>query len=196
MEIKKSVFVKSASKLMECPSYDFPEFALIGRSNVGKSSLINFLTNQWWLAKSSKQPWKTVLMNFFLIDDKWSLVDLPWYGYAKAWTFDRVDWMNNLQKLFKRRLNIKRIFVLVDISIEPQDLDLEFMKTLEQENIIFDIIWTKLDKLNQKQLSNNLNLFKNSLDKNLKLDHNMFLTSITKKIWKQEILDYIESIIG
>lgn len=195
MEIKKAVFVKSATKMMEAPNLKLPEFAMIGRSNVWKSTLINMLTN-YPLARASKVPWKTQLMNFFLIDDAWMLVDLPGYGYAKVWVISRRDWMNSLEVYFKRRAYLRLVFVLVDLNIPVQELDLEFMQTLYNENIPFDIIVTKIDKPNQKDFHKNLKSLQEELKLRLPRIPNIFMTSSVKKTGRKEILDYIEEVIN
>ncbi len=195
MIISKAVFVKSASKFEECPISDLPEFAMIGRSNVGKSSLINTLTNNWTLSKTSVKPGKTKLINFFIINNSWHLVDLPWYGYAKSWKSDRAYWIDTTHDYFVKRKCLKKVFVLVDWSISPQKIDIDFIYSMDQEHIPFDIVITKIDKTNQK----NLNLHRRLLEENIKT----FVSSMPKifnisnvsKRWRDELLDYIQNLI-
>lgn len=195
MIISKAVFVKSASKFEECPQSDFLEFAMIGRSNVWKSSLINTLVNNGTLSKTSVKPWKTQLINFFNINDSWTLVDLPWYGYAKSWKSDRAYWIDTTHDYFIRRNTLKKVFVLLDWSIAPQKIDLDFIYSLEEEHISFDIVITKIDKTNQKSLS----LHRRLLEENLKTfvfsKPNIFAISNISKRWRDQLLDYIEEII-
>ena len=195
MIIRKATFVKSASKLEECPQTDFPEFAVIGRSNVGKSSLINMLANINSLVKVSTRPGKTQLINFFLINDERCLVDLPGYGYAKSWREDRGYWIDTTQTFFLERKNLRRVFVLIDGNIPPQKIDLEFMQTLADENILFDIIVTKVDKSNQKELNANALQLKNALQNTLHKIPKIFLSSSNKKTWRDAILDYIQDLM-
>ena len=195
MIIRKATFVKSASKLEECPQTDSPEFAVIGRSNVGKSSLINTLVNINSLVKVSTKPGKTQLINFFLVNDERCLVDLPGYGYAKSWREDRGYWIDMTQTFFLERKNLRRVFVLIDGNIPPQKIDLEFMQTLADENILFDIIVTKIDKSNQKELNANALQLKNALQNTLHKIPKIFLSSSNKKIWREAILDYIQDLM-
>lgn len=155
MQITSADFIKSASKLSECPPAQYPEFALVGRSNVGKSSLINMITQRKQLAKSSVTPGKTQLLNYFLINKTRFLVDLPGYGYAKYSKKQRIDWMDTMQEFLTQRESLKTIFVLIDGSIEPQSIDFEFMQVLKEEQIPFEIVVTKTDKVNQKDLHKN-----------------------------------------
>ncbi len=195
MLISKAVFVKSASKFEECPPSNLPEFAMIWRSNVGKSSLINTLVNNRTLSKISMKPWKTQLINFFLINDSWYLVDLPWYGYAKSWKSDRAYWIDTTHDYFTRREYLKKVFVLIDGSILPQKIDIDFIYSLEEENISFDIVITKIDKTNQK----NLSLYRRALEENLKTfvysKPNIFTISNITKRGRDQLLDYIQTLI-
>jgi GTP-binding protein len=137
MQIISSEFIKSASKLSECPVADYPEFALVGRSNVGKSSLINMITQRRQLAKSSVTPGKTQLLNYFLINKSRYLVDLPGYGYAKYSKAQRIDWMDTMQEYLTKRSSLKIVFLLIDGSIPPQPIDLEFMQLLQEDQDSF-----------------------------------------------------------
>ena len=147
MIIKSSKFIKSSSSTNECPNNNFPEFAFIGRSNVGKSSLINMLTKNKKLAKTSGSPGKTLLINHFLINNIWFLVDLPGYGYAKISKKEKRKIENIIVDYFSNRVNISITFVLIDIRLHPQEIDIEFMNWLSENNISFKIIFTKEDKL-------------------------------------------------
>ena len=160
MIIRNAVFVKSASKLSECPETSFPEIAMIGRSNVGKSSLINMITNHSKLAKVSVMPGKTQLMGFFTINAAWVLVDLPGYGYAKTGFQNRNRWIGITHDYFIGREQLKKVFVLVDGNIPPQKIDLDFIYSLDQKNIPFDIVMTKIDKATQKSFSLHSRLLK------------------------------------
>ena len=195
MIISKAVFVKSASKFEECPKSDLPEFAMIWRSNVWKSSLINTLVNNSTLSKTSVKPWKTQLINFFIINDSWHLVDLPWYGYAKSWKSDRAYWIDTTHDYFIKRISLKKVFVLVDWSILPQKIDIDFIYSLQEENIPFDIVMTKIDKTTQK----NLNLNRRLLEENLKtfisnMPKIFFVSNISKR-WREELLVYIQNFL-
>lgn len=196
MEIKKAEFLVSASKFMECPKLNVPEVALIWRSNVWKSSLINMLTWVNWLAKSSNKPWKTQLLNYFMIDDNWCLVDLPWYWYAKTGVQNKIWWMDMMQRYFTQRRWLKRVFVLIDGNVPPQQIDLEFMSTLQNDQVLFDLIITKIDKVKQKDLNIFLKDLKQELALRIQIDVNVFLISNVKKIWKLELLNYINTLIN
>ena len=195
MIVRKAVFVKSASKPEECPPATFSEFAMIGRSNVWKSSLINTLANNGTLSKTSIKPGKTQLMNFFLVNDERYLVDLPWYWYAVSGAKDRWYWIDTTHSYFLGRTSLKRVFVLVDWSISPQKIDLQFIQTLQEEGIHFDIIVTKIDKVNQKELNKNIQKLKDALDELLPRVPKIFLSSSTKKKWREDILNYIQDLM-
>lgn len=193
MNIVSATFIKSASKLAECPSADFPEFALVGRSNVGKSSLINMLTQRTKLAKSSVTPGKTQLLNYFLINENRYLVDLPGYGYAKYSKSQRIQWMDTMQEFLTKRPTLKQIFVLIDGSIPPQILDIEFIQVLEDEKIPFQVIITKTDKCTQSDLHKHLTGFKQLLAQYVRTNPQIFQSSSAKGRGRREILEYIES---
>lgn len=195
MIVSKASFVKSASKFEELPESDFPEFAMIGRSNVWKSSLINTLSNNGSLSKISNKPGKTKLMNFFLINDSWYLVDLPWYGYAKSWKGDRAYWIDTTQQYFLERSTLRRVFVLIDGSIPPQKIDLDFIYTLNEENIRFDIVMTKIDKGTQKDLSLHTRLLWEELASIVSNMPKIFMISNVNKRWRDKLLDYIQDLI-
>ena len=164
MQITSVSFVKSASKLVECPDANFPEIAVIGRSNVGKSTLINMLM-QKTIAKSSDKPGKTQLINYFLVNENWYFVDLPGYGYAKASLESRRKWIDETYEYFVQRRPL--IFVLIDGNIPPQKIDLEFLQALSEEELDFAIVVTKADKANQKTLHQNIKLLKQAVQKQI-----------------------------
>ena len=192
MQISSVSFVKSVSKVAECPAPDFPEVAVIGRSNVGKSSLINFLMGKT-IAKASDKPWKTQLINYFFVNESRYFVDLPGYGYAKASLENRRAWIDKTYDYFLERKPF--IFVLIDGSIPPQKIDLEFIQALKEENLTFSLIITKTDKANQKTLHQNIKLLKQALQKQIGVVPEIFLSSTVKKLGKEQILKNIETII-
>ena len=192
MLVRKAEFVKSSSSLKECPSPDMPEYAFIGRSNVGKSSLINMLCANGGLAKTSATPGKTRLINHFLINSSWYLVDLPGYGYAKVSKSARKDFDKVLFNYLGKRENLYCVFVLIDSRIPPQGIDLEFISRLGEMQIPFSLIFTKIDKVAQKLSSENIKSFKTELLKTWDELPPCFYTSSVKKQGKEEILEFIE----
>ena len=193
MKISSSVFIKSSSNSSECPNENLPEFAFIGRSNVGKSSLINCLTGSKKLAKISATPGKTLLINHFLINNKWYLVDLPGFGYAKRSKKEIKKIENIITDYFYQRKNITLTYVLIDIRLEPQKIDLEFMQWLSNNNIFFKIIFTKSDKLSKNQLDLNPKKYLEKLFENLRLQPEYFISSSKSKNGKELILNDILS---
>ena len=187
MDIKTAEFSLSAPMVSMCPKDTKPEYAFIGRSNVGKSSLINMLTNNKKLAKTSSTPGKTLLINHFIINKEWYLVDLPGYGYAKRSKkeVDKLDQM--IRGYILQREQLVNVFVLVDIRLEPQKIDLEFIEWLGLSSIPFAIVFTKADKLT-------VEAYKNKLLETWEELPPMFLTSAEKKQGRDEVLDYIEQI--
>ena len=192
MQITSVNFLKSVAKVMDCPEETLPEVAVIGRSNVGKSSLINMLLGQN-IAKASDKPWKTQLINYFLVNKNWYFVDLPWYWYAKSSLESRRNWIDKSHDYFIKRKPF--ILVLVDWSIPPQKIDLEFMESLEEEKLPFSIIITKTDKANQKTVSQNMKLLKQQVQKILGYLPEIIPSSSVKKSWKEAILWLIEGIL-
>ncbi len=192
--IQSATFVISSPDVMQCPRSSFPEYAFIGRSNVGKSSLINSLCRQKDLAKTSAKPGKTVLINHFLINQQWCLVDLPGYGYARAGKSQR----DNLRKMIERycllRQQLISLFVLVDVRHEPQAIDTDFMQWLGENNIPFAIVFTKADKLSKNQLQQNIEVYKQHLLQTWEELPPYFVTSSVKNTGCDEVLQYIESI--
>ena len=195
MHIKTADFVTSAAKLNQCPPSSYSEFAFFGRSNVGKSSLINFLTQRKNLAKSSKIPWKTKLFNFFLINQTRQLVDLPGYGYAKTTDSEKSLWLDMTHDFLVKRENLKQLFLLIDLSIPPQTIDLEITKTLLEEKIPFSIVFTKIDKVSQKEKAKNLKEFQKIEQERWIPFSKAFFVSNTKGKGREEILDFIESFL-
>lgn len=194
MEIRSATFVISSSSVEGCPSGSLPEYAFIGRSNVGKSSLINMLTNKRKLAKTSSTPGKTQLINHFLINENWHLVDLPGYGYAKTSKKLRKDFQHLITSYFIQRPQLISAFVLVDARHEPQKIDMEFMQWLGEHEIPFSIIFTKADKLKPKQLEKNLDVYRKMLQQTWDPIPDYFVTSSEKREGAEEILNYIDEI--
>ena len=194
MEIKQAEFVLSAPMVTMCPKDTKAEYAFIGRSNVGKSSLINMLTNNRKLAKTSATPGKTLLINHFIINKEWYLVDLPGYGYAKRSKkeIDRLDQM--IRGYILQREQLANVFVLVDIRLEPQKIDLEFINWLGISGIPFAIVFTKADKLTPNQCRQAMEAYKQTLSETWEEMPPMFLTSAEKKEGRDAVLDYIEQI--
>ena len=193
MKISSSVFIKSSSNSSECPNENLPEFAFIGRSNVGKSSLINCLTGSKKLAKISATPGKTLLINHFLINNKWYLVDLPGFGYAKRSKKEIKKIENIITDYFYQRKNLTLTYVLIDIRLEPQKIDLEFMQWLSNNNIFFKIIFTKSDKLSKNQLDLNPQKYLEKLFEYLRIQPEYFISSSKSKNGKELILNDILS---
>ena len=194
MEIKSSTFLISNTNPELCPAPTKPEYAFIGRSNVGKSSLINMLTGKKKLAKISVKPGKTRLINHFLINEEWYLVDLPGYGYAKVSKTDRKKWLGFIHKYILNRNNLICLFVLIDARIKPQKSDMEFMKWLAINNIPFAMIFTKCDKLSTNNLNKNITYYKNEMLKTWEELPKYFLTSAEKKTGKEDVLSYLEEL--
>lgn len=194
MEIKEARFIVSNTDVNQCPDESRPEYAFIGRSNVGKSSLINMLTNRKNLAKISSMPGKTQLINHFLINDDWFLVDLPGYGYAQRGKKNREALQNIIRSYILKRQNLTSLFVLIDSRHEPQKIDLEFIEWLGENGIPFSIIFTKTDKQSQIRTRENIENYKQKLLETWDELPPVFLTSSVKQSGKEELLDYIEQI--
>jgi len=194
MKIKSAEFVVSNQDVTKCPNNNIPEYAFIGRSNVGKSSLINMLTERKSLAKTSGRPGKTQLINHFIINDNWYLVDLPGYGYARVSKSTKKVFQKFITAYFEKRTQLVSAFVLVDIRHEPQPIDLEFMQWLGENTIPFSIIFTKADKLKPKAIENHIETYKNILLETWEDMPNYFVTSASKKIGRDSLLEYINSI--
>ncbi|MGB4414931.1 MAG: ribosome biogenesis GTP-binding protein YihA/YsxC [Paludibacter sp.] len=194
MEIKSAEFVISNTDFRKCPESRLPEYAFIGRSNVGKSSLINMLTNKKGLAMTSSRPGKTLLINHFLINGNWHLVDLPGYGYATAGKKmrDQLQQMIESYILYREQLNC--LFLLIDSRHEPQKIDLDFMAWLGENEVPFAIVFTKLDKMSAVRAKENLKLYQEKLREQWEELPPVFATSSEKKVGRDELLDYIEGI--
>ncbi len=192
MEIKQARYVQSSPTLAGCPMADKPEFAFVGRSNVGKSSLINLLTARNNLALTSVSPGKTRNINHFIINEQWYLVDLPGYGFAKVSKKQRDEWQNNLNEYLIKRTNLVNVFVLVDCNIPPQRIDIEFINWLGAQSIPFGIVFTKSDKPKVHALNVNINDFLSALAEHWEHLPPHFVSSSVRKVGREEILDYID----
>ena len=194
MDIKTAEFTLSAPMVSMCPNDSKPEYAFIGRSNVGKSSLINMLTRNHKLAKTSSTPGKTLLINHFIINKEWYLVDLPGYGYAKRSKkeVERLDQM--IRGYILQREQLVNVFVLVDVRLEPQKIDLEFIEWLGLSSIPFSIVFTKADKLTPAKARQAVEAYKQKLLETWEELPPLFLTSAEKREGRDEVLDYIDKI--
>lgn len=184
----------SNSQVAKCPKEPLPEYAFIGRSNVGKSSLINMLTNQKNLAKTSARPGKTQLINHFKINDQWFLVDLPGYGYARVSKTTKKTFQKFITNYFEQRKQLVCAFVLVDIRHEPQKIDLEFMQWLGENAVPFAIVFTKADKLKPLAIERNIATYQEILLKSWEAMPPYFVTSAENYVGKEELVSYIEDI--
>ena len=193
MKIKSAEFVISNQDVNKCPSNNLPEYAFIGRSNVGKSSLINMLTDRKSLAKTSGRPGKTQLINHFIINNNWYLVDLPGYGYTRVSKSSKKIFQKFITSYFKQRKQLVSAFVLIDIRHKPQPLDLKFMEWLSEHIIPFSIVFTKADKLKPKAVGNHIQDYKAVLLETWEEMPNFFITSSSKIIGRDELLNYIEN---
>ena len=195
MKIKSANFVISNSDVSKCPKERLPEYAFIGRSNVGKSSLINMLTGQNKLAKTSGRPGKTQLINHFKINDEWFLVDLPGYGYARVSKTIKKTFQSFIKNYFLQREQLICSFVLVDSRHEPQKIDLEFMEFLGENGIPFCVVFTKSDKLKLSELNRNVQSYIKKMTSTIWEEMPpYFVTSATSTNGKEELLNYIEEI--
>tara|TARA_B110001454_G_scaffold59409_1_gene58136 strand:- start:1115 stop:1714 length:600 start_codon:yes stop_codon:yes gene_type:complete len=194
MQIKSAKFYISSQKEKDCPKTIMPEYAFIGRSNVGKSSLINMITNQKKLAKTSSTPGKTQLINHFLINNSWYIVDLPGYGYAKTSKSNKKYFQKSITEYFKKRKQLVSAFILIDIRHSPLKIDLEFIIWLATNKIPFSIIFTKTDKISKIEIDNKLLNYKKELEKNWEILPEFFISSSEKYTGKEDILNYIDKI--
>lgn len=194
MEIKNSQFVISAPTVEKCPKDNKPEYAFIGRSNVGKSSLINMLCNHKGLAKTSATPGKTLLINLFLVNREWYLVDLPGYGYAKRSKSVQDQLQRMISSYILQRQQLVNVFVLIDIRHDPQKIDREFIDWLGVSSVPFSIVFTKADKLGPVKARQNAERWMESLRDTWETLPPYFITSSEKKIGRQEVIDYIGQI--
>jgi GTP-binding protein len=195
MKIKSTAFVISNTEVSKCPNSPLPEYAFIGRSNVGKSSLINAITQRKDLAKTSSRPGKTQLINHFLINENWHLVDLPGYGYAKVSKSKKKVFQKFITQYFKKREQLVSAFLLIDIRHEPQAIDLGFMEWLGQNAIPFSIVFTKSDKLSDKGIAKNVADYKTQLLASVWEElPPIFVTSAARQSGGEEILEYIDAL--
>lgn len=194
MKIKSAEFVISNTDVKKCPKEPYPEYAFIGRSNVGKSSLINMITNHKSLAKTSGKPGKTQLINHFIINKSWFLVDLPGYGYAQVSKDKRRTFQKFIRDYFDKRMQLACSFVLIDSRHEPQKIDLEFMQLLGESGIPFCIVFTKADKLNKNALEKNISHYKKVLLETWEEVPTYFITSSSTSLGKEEILKFIDQV--
>jgi GTP-binding protein len=203
MHIKKATYLTSSPDYTKCPVADKPEYAFIGRSNVGKSSLINMLCNNSKLAKTSDSPGKTQMINHFEIvsvtsllqksrEKKWYLVDLPGYGFAKISLQSRRRWEQMIENYLKKRENLLQVFLLIDARHSPQKADIEFLERLKKWNVSFSLIFTKADKETQTVVSRNVKLFLEEMRKTWQFLPQHFVTSAVKRMGREKILDLIE----
>lgn len=194
MKIKSAEFVISNSEVSKCPTSKLPEYAFIGRSNVGKSSLINMLTERKSLAKISGRPGKTQLINHFLINDTWHLVDLPGYGYAKVSKTTKRTFQKFITAYFEQRSQMHCAFVLVDSRHAPQPIDMEFMLWLGEHGVPFCIIFTKADKLKPKALERNIQTYQAQMLESWTEMPHYFITSSSNGEGREEVLDFIQKL--
>jgi len=191
LKITEAKFVKSSPRLEECPNTNLPEYVFLGRSNVGKSSLINMLVERNKLSKTSSIPGKTQLINHFIINKKLFFVDLPGYGWAKTSKSNRESWDNMTKKYLLNSDKLVLIFILIDIRIKPQEIDIKYLNFIGKNNLPVNIIFTKADKIKKSQIDKRINEFTSSLSKYWSSIPNYFISSSLNKTGRNEILKYI-----
>jgi GTP-binding protein len=191
MQIKSAVFRISARDLSASPEWDYPEFAFIGRSNVGKSSMINMLSNKDGLAKVSSTPGKTQLLNFFIINEQWCLVDLPGYGYAKVAKSEKINFNESVGDYLEQRENLRRVFILIDSRIPPQQIDLDFVTWFGECGVPFSLVFTKADKQSAKKIKVAIESFLSSLPEHLKGVPEIIVSSSKERTGRIDILKSI-----
>jgi GTP-binding protein len=196
MEIKSAVFISSHASVTKAPPATKPEFAFIGRSNVGKSSLINMLTNQKYLAKTSGKPGKTQTINHFLVNDSWYLVDLPGYGYASVSKDKREGFGKMIEEYILKRENLYCLFILIDTRLEPQKIDLEFIQWCGSKEIPICLTLTKADKLTKNQLNKSISVYQTTLLRSWSELPSMIVTSATEKTGREDLLLFIEDALA
>lgn len=194
MEIQSAKYLISSPKVESCPEPDRAEYAFIGRSNVGKSSLINMLTRHSKLAKTSSSPGKTQMINHFVVNEKWYLVDLPGYGYAKVSQKHRASLKKMINNYLQQRTNLMTLFVLIDSRHKPQKIDLEFLGQLGELQVPFNLIFTKADKSTQREAAKNVRNFIETMRKEWEFVPRSFVSSAVKFTGRKEILSYIEEL--
>lgn len=196
MRIRSARFETSAPDLRSCPAWALPEFALIGRSNVGKSSLINLITERRDLAKVSDAPGKTKLINFFVINEAWCLVDLPGYGYAEVGKQRRLEFNEAVAAFLSERRNLRCVFVLIDSRLPPQAIDVEFLKWLDGCNVPFALAFTKIDKQSATKGQANIDVFMKAMAEWREERPDVLVSSATTRAGRAEILDYIAEVLA
>lgn len=196
MKIKSAVFETSATDVQAAPRRPLAEFALIGRSNVGKSSLVNLLTNRRDLARTSNTPGKTQLINFFVINDAWRLVDLPGYGYAKVERQQRLEFNQAVAKYLTQREALRRVFVLIDSRLPPQPIDLEFLRWLEGEQVPYSLVFTKVDKHSATQAQASVDRFMATVGTWRSEPPDIVLSSSETGAGRSEILAHIDAALS
>ena len=194
MVIRTAKFVASYPSVQKCPKTDLPEYAFIGRSNVGKSSLFNMLTCTKALAKVSQTPGKTQLINYYLINDSWHLVDLPGYGYAKVSKGEREKFSDIVLNYILKRENMHLLFVLIDSRLEPQDIDIQFINWLGVNQVPFALVFTKTDKVSSMVLEQNIELHKKVLQESWEELPPIFTTSCVTRTGREDVLNYIDQV--
>ncbi len=194
MEIRSAKYLISSPRVELCPPADKPEYAFIGRSNVGKSSLINMLTGQPKLAKTSGSPGKTQMINHFVVNNEWYLVDLPGYGYAKVSQKQRASFSKMIENYLTTRPNLATVFVLIDSRHKPQQIDLDFLAQLGEWQVPFNIAFTKADKSTQRDAAKNVRSFIDAMREEWEFIPRSFLTSAVKSLGKKEMLAYIDEL--
>jgi GTP-binding protein len=196
MEIKQAEFVSSVADVNKCPPPDKPEFAFIGRSNVGKSSLLNMLTNRKGLAKTSNKPGKTQTINHFIINTAWFMVDLPGYGYASVSKEKREGFGKIIEQYVLKRENLNCLFILLDSRLEPQKIDLAFIQWVGEKEVPICLLFTKADKLTKNQLNKNIGKYRSTLLNSWDELPTLFITSATDKSGKEDVLSFIEKALA
>lgn len=194
MEIIDAQYTVSYPKVTMCPPNLIPEYAFIGRSNVGKSSLINMLCDRKDLARTSKKPGKTQMINYFIIDKTWNIVDLPGYGYAKISKSKRAEWRKMIEGYLQKRQQLMCAFILIDSNVPPQKIDMEFINWLGQARVPFSIVYTKTDKMAKDKIQGNIDNIRLELLKSWDTLPNEFITSANKRTGKEEILTFIDEL--
>lgn len=194
MEIRSAKYLISSPRVELCPPADKPEYAFIGRSNVGKSSLINMLTGQTKLAKTSGSPGKTQMINHFIVNNEWYLVDLPGYGYAKVSQKQRASFGKMIENYLTQRRNLVTVFVLIDSRHKPQQIDLDFLAQLGEWQVPFNIAFTKADKSTQREAAKNVRSFIDAMREEWEFIPRSFLTSAVKSLGRKEMLAYIDEL--
>ncbi len=190
--IDNAEFIKSSASINDCPKAPFPEFAFIGRSNVGKSTLINMLVNRKKLAKTSSTPGKTQLINHFLINNSWFLTDLPGFGFAKVPKTEKAKWDKMIKQYLTQRKQLMSTFFLIDIRHEPQAIDIEFLYCMGENQLPFVVTYTKADKINKAKIKQNINNFEKKLAEFWEPLPPSFVSSAIKATGRDEILTYID----